>query len=68
MSQRSYNRHNRYYQNNYNNHNYYNRNQNYRQNHNPSINLPEKYLTLLKVTWPSPSVLSNEILSLKPIN
>ena len=68
MSQRSYNRHNRYYQNNYNNHNYYNRNQNYRQNHNPSINLPEKYLTLLKVTWPSPSVLSNEILLSTPLD
>ena len=68
MSQRSYNRHNRYYQNNYNNHNYYNRNQNYRQNHSPSINLPEKYLTLLKVTWPSPSVLSNEILLSTPLD
>ena len=68
MSQRSYNRHNRYYQNNYNNHNYYNRNQNYRQNENPSINLPQKYLTLLNVTWPSPSVLSNEILLSTPLD
>ena len=67
MSQRSYNRYNRHYQNNhndyYNYNNYYSRNQNYRQSERPSINLPEKYISLLKeVTWPSPSVLSNEIL------
>ena len=73
MSQRSYNRYNRHYQNNhndyYNYNNYYSRNQNYRQSERPSINLPEKYITLLKeVTWPSPSVLSNEILLSTPLD
>ena len=32
------------------------------------LNIPEKYLELLKVKWPKPSVLSNAVLQQIPLN